>query len=325
MKRAIIVGLALTLLPYCSAVAQAQSDPSAQHAPSEAVDVDDVIVNGQSIRRNAESFVSAVAAPPIGRKAATWKDRVCVGAIGFAPEPATAIVDRILDWSHSFGLRVGASGCTPNVFVVATDNGAQTAKDLVRMRPDTFDIGASSSDRGGVALRAFQDSASPVRWWHTSLPTNADTGRPIVRLRNQPPFAPMNLEITRPSDLGDYGRTMMSSRLYDNSEDKIISVVIIVDVSAIHDVNITQLSDYLAMVALAQVAPSTSPAVPSILNLFSAQGEPQATLSPWDRAYLETLYSHSARTVPPSQDRDLVAKLMAQRVQNTQSGSLPDR
>lgn len=128
VKRAIIVGLALTLLPYCSAVAQAQSNPLAQHALSEAVDVDDVIVNGQSIRINADSFVSAVAAPPIGRKAATWKDRICVGAIGFAPEPATAIVDRILDWSHSFGVRVGASGCTPNVFVVATDNGAQTAK-----------------------------------------------------------------------------------------------------------------------------------------------------------------------------------------------------
>ena len=299
----------------------AQTNVQAPQAPSE-TQLDDVVVTGERLQAQAEAFVASVGAPAEGRKLATWEGSICVGAAGLAPDASRAMVDRILDWGHSLGLPVGAPGCRPNILIVFGEDGDQTAQELVRVRPSEFDTGIAGLNGGRRALRAFQNSGRPVRWWHASLPLDPDTGNPLVRLRGQ---APTNIpsEITRPSDFGSFGQIVMGSRLYDDSLDALQSLVVVIDAHALDRTSFGQLSDYVAMIALAQIEPDTSPAAASILNIFTDEGAHEPTLTSWDRAFLEALYNTEPRNVAPNSDGDLIAQGMARRLQR-ESHRQPD-
>lgn len=303
---------AVAVLALSAAGASAQSNEQNQPDPG-STPLDDLVVTTAPIRQQAEAFVTAIAAPPRGRKLAVWGRDICVGAIGMAPEPATVMVDRVLDWASTVGIRTRQPGCDPNVLIVSSDDANRTARDLVRARPRDFDSGASSSDRGGAALRRFQNSDRLVRWWHVSIPVDADTGHSLVRQRGQLPYvAPV--VITKPSDLGDFGQIVSGSRLYDDSLDHMQSVVIIVDADALERADFNQLTDYVAMVALSQIDPDATPAAPSILNLFNPAMPQEAAMTVWDRAFLEALYGTSQRNVPGAADNDVIAHALARRV-----------
>lgn len=269
-------------------VQAAPAAPQAEQDPAPSV-VDDVIVEGQRTREAAETFVRSVAAPVRGRKAAVWGDSVCVGVGGMQPEPARYMVDRISDWAASVGLGIEAPGCQPDIFVVATGDGDATARELVRSRPREFRTGVGESDRGGTALSVFQNSGRPVRWWHVSLPVNVDTGAPMARLPGQAPFvAPP--EMRRPGEFGSQASIVAPSRLTDESRDVLMQAIIVLDTSALDLADFGQVTDYIALVALAQIDPDARPARPSILNLFQPGVAQEETLSRWDRAYLKALY-----------------------------------
>jgi hypothetical protein len=72
------------------------------------------------------------------------------------------------------------------------------------------------------------------------------------------------------------------------------SVAVIVDAREAAGIPIGPLTDYIAMLALADTDPEAPPGTaPTILRLFSARAahEPlPAGLSDWDRAYLKALY-----------------------------------
>ena len=180
-------------------------------------------------------------------------------------------------------------------YVVATDDGNATARELVASRPREFHMGAGGMDRGPAALRRFQDSGRPVRWWHVSLPVNEDTGRPAVRLPGQAPFSPPAGRIASPSDLGSYGTQVLGSRLSDPLRDDLQQVIIVLDTVALEYADFGQVADYVSMVALAQVDPEASPPTPSILRLFESDSAREETLSRWDRAYLRALYGPRMR------------------------------
>lgn len=314
MRTRIIPCLTFIALAASALQAFAQSGDQ-QGDPLQAAPLEDVVVLGKPVVQQAEEFVASISAPPVGRKLATWRGRICVGAAGMAAEPANFMVNRVLDWGHSLGVRTGAAGCDPNILIVATDDGDRTARELVEARPRDFDSGTYQSDQGARALHAFQSSGDLVRWWAVSLPIDQNTGNPIVRMPGEPPYSTPINGTRRPSDLGAYGQIQMASRLYDDSVDVLQSVVIIIDEDALSRVNFQQLSDYVAMVALAQIDPQTQPNLPSILNLFSRTMAQEEGLSRWDRAYLEALYS-TYRTVDPARDADLVARALAKKLQS---------
>jgi len=308
------------LIGLMSSQVQAQTNLQVPQTPPE-TQLDEIVVTGGRLRAQAEAFVESVAAPPEGRKLATWRGSICVAAAGLAPEASQVMVDRILDWGHSLGLRVGAPGCRPNILIVFGEDGDQTARELVRTRPSDFDTGIAGMNGGRRALRAFQTSGRPVRWWHASLPLDPDTGDPLVRLRGEAPFS-VRGEITRPSDLGSFGQIVMGSRLYDDSMDALQSLVVVVDAQALEQSSFGQLSDYVAMIALAQIEPDPRPAAASILNLFNDEGSHEPTLTSWDQAFLEALYKTQSRNVAPNWDGDLIAQGMARRLQQSTRADL---
>ena len=83
----------------------------------------------------------------------------------------------------------------------------------------------------------------------------------------------------------------------------------IVDVSKLGTVSWPQLTDYIAMVSLAQVDPDGLPSgYNSILNLFNTPNPP-ARMTEMDRSYLQALYSMDTRRMPKLQ-RSLLANTM---------------
>src|SRR5690606_3172864 len=109
-------------------------------------------------------------------------------------------------------------------------------------------------DLGLEALDNFAESERPVRWWHVSLPVDARSGQPAIRFPGQPP----------PTISGS------ASRIHSHVRDDLLYIIIIVDATKVLGTTWQQLADYLAVISLAQIDPSTNPTeFDSILNLFS--------------------------------------------------------
>lgn len=267
--------------------AEARQDLPPQDPP--ASELDEVLVEGQRGLAATTRFVRTVAPPIADRGMARWNGPVCVGALNMQPAAAQALADRVSDWAYSLGIEVAGPGCSPNIFVVAADDADRAARDLVAARPREFRIGASGADRGAAALRAFENGDTPVRWWHVALPINADTEQPAVRMPGQ--LIGGSGGLTRPSDFGP-NAVASGSRLTRRVRDDLQQAIIVFDDDVLDQVTFAQLSDYISMVALAHIDPTASvPGFPSILNLFEDGGHEEPTLTDWDRAFLQGLYS----------------------------------
>ncbi|MGH6978983.1 MAG: hypothetical protein ACRED4_06805 [Brevundimonas sp.] len=259
-----------------------QPDPAADSA----VRLQDIEVVGRPLDDMIRNFVNEVAAPNSGRGIARWSESVCVGVANLKGEPAQYIVDRVSTVAEDIGLKPGAPGCSPNVLIIASADAQAEARHLVEQRSRAFRMGGSGMDRGGAALRAFQASEKPVRWWQVSMPVDSETGARATRI-------PGECEGVCNS-VFDYAPVMnvfAASRLSTQIIDNIFRTIVIIDVDQIADVSIQQLADYAAMVTFAQIDPEADTSgYASILNVFD---QPQAAMSltDWDKAYLDGLYS----------------------------------
>jgi len=265
---ALAVAAAVAGGPHPTQAAPAQDPPP--------VDLGDVIVEGRLLRREAEAFVDAVAAPAVGRGLARWGGRVCVGVVNLRPDLSQAVVDHISEIALEQGLRIGAPGCTPNAVIIFTPDAPAMASALVSADPRAFRLGVGGLDRGRRALERFQASEAPVRWWHVSMPVIGGTHARAIRLPGDsgPIFVPGEGRVNK-------GRPI---------SDELNKVIVIIDPDRLGGANLSQLSDYLAMVVLAQVDPDgETQGLDTILNVFR---DPAAVdgLTAWDRTYLQALY-----------------------------------
>lgn len=286
---ALMAALALVQTP-----AQSPGAPSIpqQEAP---VALEDVVVEGRRLEELTREFVDEVSAPPRRRGLARWRGGVCVGVANIRDEVAQPLADRVSQVAMEYGLRPGDPGCRPNILVVFTDDGQSLSAAMVERRRQIFHAGVGGLDRGNVALRDFQNSDRPVRWWHVSLPTNAYTGEAGIRLPGGD--APMVVG----EGLVNRGR---------NIRDDLNKVIVVVDMYQVENLSLPQLADYVAMVSLAQVDPDgDTSGYATILNLFDdPEGSPG--LTGWDRAYLGALYSGPSERIRNSdQARELLRNL----------------
>lgn len=262
-----------------------QTSPAAQPDEGDPVELEDVEVTGTPLNSLIRNFVNEVAAPNRGRGLARWENAICVGVANLRSEPAQYIVDRVSTIAEDVGLIPGQPGCEPNVLVIASDNPSVLAQELVEQRRRAFRMGGSGMDQGGAALRAFQTSRAPVRWWQISMPTNSETGERAVRVPGD-----CQGSCTSPLESAPIINVFAASRLTTQIVDTIFRTIVILDVNQVDDVSPVQLADYVAMVTLAQIDPEAETRqYASILNVFQ---EPDAapSLTDWDQAYLQGLY-----------------------------------
>lgn len=266
----------------------AQDPASAQTAPQshdEPVALEDVEVTGRSLERLIADFVGEVAAPNRNRGLARWTGTVCVGVVNLRAEAAQYLADRISTVAEDLGLRTGAPGCTPNILVVATDDGGSLATKLVEEHGRAFRMGGAGMDRGGAALRDFQQTERPVRWWQLSLPIDSETGDRAVRLPGEC-VSPCSSSVHYAPVISVSSATRLRTQIVDN----LFRTIVAVDVDSVSQVSITQLADYIAMISLAQIDPDADTrAYASILNVFDDPTDSQS-LTDWDKAYLSGLY-----------------------------------
>lgn len=247
--------------------------------------LEDIDVVGRTLDTMIRDFVGEVAAPNRGRGIARWEDAVCIGAANLQRDAAQYIVDRVSTVAEDLGLTPGVPGCAPNVMIVASDDPSSFAAKLVETRARAFRMGGSGMDRGGAALRAFQTSNKPVRWWQQSMPVNSETGERAVRIPGECANA-----CSSPYDYAPVIDTFAASRLTSQIADNIFRTIVVVDVNQTSRVSVQQLADYIAMVTFAQIDPEADTSrYASVLNVFDA---PEAAdgLTDWDTAYLKGLY-----------------------------------
>lgn len=284
-----------------------QDPPAASQTPPpvdpDEISIEGIVVDGRPLDEAVRDYVGAVAGPARGRGLAQWRSELCLGVANLPAEYAQAMIDRVADIATELKVPIGEPGCEANALVIFTEDGAGLARALIEEDRRTFRVGASGLDLGSSALERFRDTTAPVRWWQVSVPVDSETGQVAVRLpgetdSNGDPSAPQT-------------NVFAASRLASQIRDDLNRTIVIVDVDDISAVSFEQLSDYVAMVTLAQVDPEGSTAgFTSILGVFE-DPTVTASLSDWDWAYLRALYStRSMRRNPAAMTGD-VAGFMA--------------
>lgn len=251
--------------------------------------VDDVIVDGRRLESRVRDFIDEVGAPPQRRGLAKWQRRVCVGVVNVRAEVAQPLIDHISRVAEGLGVATGDPGCRPNVIVTFTVDAPALATAMVAENRPLFRATGTGMDRGGVALQAFQDTQSAVRWWHLSIPTVGLTGKRAVRMAGdeEPIYVPGEGLVNRGRPITD---------LLDRA-------IIIVDVDKIEGATLEQLGDYLALVALAQVDPDSDTRMyDTVLNLFNAPARVEG-LTDWDMSYLTALYTGPRERITTSEQQ----------------------
>jgi len=270
-------------------------------------DLGTIVVEGRAIEDQVESFVEDVAAPPRGRGLARWDSEVCVGAANMQARYAQYMIDRVATVAADLGLEIGEPGCRANILIIASDDASALATRLADENPSGFRPSRNNTDMGSEALERFKSTDAPVRWWYVSLPVSADTGELAVRLDHEEP---------------PQIRVRDASRLRANIRDDLSRVMIILDVAEIGRIPYRALSDYVAMVALAQIAPDADPSdFDSILNLFGTnEGLRRDELTNWDRDYLTSLYTVSRDRARDTQQTRAVAQEMIESRREREAG-----
>jgi len=208
-----------------------------------------------------------------------WRDPVCVQAIGLIPRQNDAIAARITDVAKALDLHVGRPGCHANVEIVFTDQ-PQAVMDTIYKRRE-YMLGYYHR-HDGVRLKKV---TRPIQAWHVTAtlgvadPSQGIHSEVIDDPENSPPIGC--------ADSPHF--THCWQGVFKN-------VFVIVDNKFLGDNSLGLVTDYLAMVALAQ--PKSLEGcneLPSVVDLFAKTACPGRDapdgLTPADASYLTALYS----------------------------------
>jgi hypothetical protein len=276
--RSICVVVTALVAPWILAPAHSANEP-----------LDTVVVTGsrEAVKREVETFVSN-ATRMDGQLIGRWRSYVCPVVAGVSDPQANFVRQRIIevyDTVRKQQRKVGQA-CTPNLFVIVSDEADQVIADWKQRDPGMF----KWKSREGVS---YSKGPGVVRTWHNAT-ENPSQGDPLIESSSAPPQGKMS-----------------GSRLVSSSAEAITAVVVLVDASATGKVTLSQLTDYVVMVSLAQLDLSANVTGPdSILKLFAEPRpeQPPQGLTGFDYAFLKALYRISYE--PAHQRADLRARMV---------------
>lgn len=276
---------ALTLLSIVSAAIASESPlTSAQRATARPDDgaIDTVTVEAlrqrELLERQLDAFVSAITMPAPHESLARWQLPICLLVGGLPVDEGKFVFQRVSQVARAAGIPPGAPDCAPNLLIVMTTEPEALLEKWWSRQPRLF-----NQDRGVGGIKRTIRTASPVRVFYNACSV--------------------------PSDLADTFSTGMTShcgksgipdsRLSWGTVRVLYSVIIAVDKRQTEHLALEPLTDYIAMISLAQIRRSSDlQSAPTILRLFDAtDATPPQALSAWDRAFLKALYDTDASTV----------------------------
>ncbi len=260
-------------------LAAALATPALAQTPPPESEVESIVVEGsrptlREIVTETRTFIQDIGGAPRGNNMARWDDHdtICVGVVNLAQPHAQRLADRVSEMAASVGLTPGEPGCRANLLILADSDGDALAQQLVDQEPRIFRPDLDDTNLGRAALRRFQTSGAPVRWWHITFAANPFTGAVIPD----------------GSRVGVEG----ASRIRDNVEQEVTWAIVILDTSRIGRVNFEALADYVALVSLAQFDDrADTSGYDTVLNLFQPTSTGDLRLSRWDEDFLHGLYA----------------------------------
>lgn len=268
------------------AAAQDGGETGAQDAPSG----NDIVVEGERTdRREVLRTTRDITRRPRadGDPVARFQREVCPGVWGLSPENAQLVIDRIYDNAERAGIPVNEEAeCGANLWVIFVDDPAAT---FAQLREDSEFLvdGLSRLD-----VRRVESQEGPVRAWN--IVTTRNREGEIVTSGFE------NAAGTAQGRTGSVGvpnnPVTQMSRLDSAVRLDLEMSVMLVQRSAIADLDAFALADYATMRLLAQTEPPERENVSdTVLTLFSpdAEGFPPDRLTAFDRAYLQSVYDSS--------------------------------
>ena len=275
--------LLATVLAPCLALAQ-PAPPAAPAPPS---------------REAISGFVDASATPThMTGKVARWEEPICPSMTGEKPNVSAFVTEHVAAVAAAVGAPVNSNkSCVANIQIVFTTE-PQALLDNVRQNAADY-IGYASSSSVLVKMATV---TYPVQAWYA-------TGVRDLRGR---------YTIDSGRDRGDSGSAnsggVTGTHLADGQRSAIHHVLIVVDPAKLQGQDIVPLSDYIAVLALAQIgSPDNCRPLPSITNMLAPACERKATsLTANDLAYLHGLYGMDADRLQLVNQKNDIAGRMAE-------------
>ena len=326
----------LSSLLACSAlllasVAHAQSQPAP--APAAPAVVDPLTVQAGpgplTMRKETRDFVQSYAGlSPAIDQIPRWRSPICITVAGLPPEQAARVAGRIQEVGEGVGMRALQPGCKANIEVVFTDQpqafmdkvadsreevlGYYHRHDHDKLKTVTRPVQAwyvtqTASGAVDTAALAFATLTTSVASAPTGGPDGASKG-----LSFSVPTSPYVVD-----DPDNHGAVGCSDapQFTHCLRSELNNVLIVVDTSRLKGQTLGPLTDYLSMLALAQVKSLDGcAALPSVIDRL---GQPcrdrQAPdgLTPADAAYLTALYASDLEANKPLEQDEISSRMNA--------------
>jgi len=237
-----------------------------------------------------DNFVAATTAPTHGAgKLPRWVDGVCPVTMGLGPKYAAFVSGRVRAVAAQAQAPVNAdANCRPNITIVFTTT-PQQLMDNVRRTSPVF-LGYYDSDAQADALARVK---RPIQAWYVTqsrdlrgLP-RIDSRKACTEIEVPNPFGELPVRLPCANVANSAG-----SRLGDGVTSDFFHVLIVAEPKPLADKEIGTLADYIALLALTQLAaPDRCQKLSTIGTLLAPDcGPPPDTLTASDLAYLDGLY-----------------------------------
>ena len=286
---AIVSATALQLPVNRARSAEPASQDTATPGPSrETTSTPDTVIiearRDREIQRQITKFVSGGVVTYSNDSLERWNQPLCPLVAGLESKPAEFIRARVSQVATDSHAPLGAEHCRPNLVAVITNDPDQLIEKWYRRFPGLFD-----TCNGLGPVKQFLHSRQPVRVFYNAKFTSAggpSAGDLILDGVN----IPVPSDCLSTSTVGTY--------LHRGRVHELTSVIIVVDGRQTTAINMGQLADYIAMIGLAQIrVQADTGTAPSILHLFQGSDPQPPGLSPWDEAFLHSLYTTEQSSV----------------------------
>jgi len=235
----------------------------------------------QELRHQIGRFVSRVVVTYMNDSLERWDTPICPLVAGLSSERGEFILARISQIANTAHAPLAPEHCRPNFYVVLTAN-----PDLLVRKWWKRDRNLVNTCNGMGYVREFMRARGPVRVWYNTHFLSSD-GAQLSAQSISLDIAGLNLD-----PCASATNRAEAARLRYSQVQALSSVIIVIDTRRTTHLNIGQLADYIAMIGLAQIRlDADTGTAPTILRLFRASDRLPQGLSPWDQAFLHSLYT----------------------------------
>jgi hypothetical protein len=249
-----------------------------------------IIVQGERlpeglVRQRAAQFVRTTGVASGTVPAARWVDPVCVQVQGLEEVGRRAAEAKMRKVAAAAGIAVAPAGCSPNIVVSFTSDGAALAREIHRRDPRR--LGQLAPQLRDKVLA----SSAPIRWIQSTEVRGRD-GQRMIEGGGAGQTSPATHDGSGAGSSLGGDMTMMH---YENSivstltNRVLTSSIVIIDTDHAMGRRLDTLAAYAAMVAFAEIRNVDAAPDGSILGVFTSSAPPR-DLTPQDMAFLTALY-----------------------------------